>query len=131
MLSKVFITRRKFLARTSALALIVGAFSAGFLHLSGDVLAQTPSAAELEKAGPLGDVVMGEANAPVTIIEYASMTCSHCANFHTTTYPEMKKKYIDTGKVKYILREFPLDPLAAAGVADAEGTHQSGTGTCE
>ena len=60
-------------------------------------------------------MVVGEANAPVTIIEYASMTCSHCAAFHNTTYPELKKKYIDTGKVKYILREFPLDPLAAAG----------------
>jgi protein-disulfide isomerase len=51
----------------------------------------------------------------VTIIEYASMTCPHCANFHTTTYPELKKRYIDTGKVRFIFREFPLDPLAAAG----------------
>ena len=58
---------------------------------------------------------MGAANAPVTIIEYASMTCPHCANFHETTYPELKKKYIDTGKVRFIFREFPLDPLAAAG----------------
>lgn len=108
-------TRRQFLERTSALALVVGAFSAGLLSFAGDGLAQTPSAAELEQAGPLGDVVMGDAKAPVTIIEYASMTCSHCAAFHNTTYPELKKKYIDTGKVKYILREFPLDPLAAAG----------------
>jgi protein-disulfide isomerase len=108
-------TRRKFLARTSALALVLAAFSAGVLPFGGDALAQTASAAELEKAGPLGDVVMGDAKAPVTIIEYASMTCSHCAAFHNTTYPELKKKYIDTGKVKYILREFPLDPLAAAG----------------
>ena len=115
MLSKVSVTRRQFLARTSALSLVLAAFSAGVLTFSGDVLAQTASAAELEKAGPLGDVVMGDAKAPVTIIEYASMTCSHCATFHNTTYPEMKKKYIDTGKVKYILREFPLDPLAAAG----------------
>ncbi|MET0279437.1 MAG: DsbA family protein [Pseudorhodoplanes sp.] len=108
-------TRRQFLVRTSALALVLAAFSGGSPYLVGDALAQTPSAAELEKAGPLGDVVVGEANAPVTIIEYASMTCSHCAAFHNTTYPELKKKYIDTGKVKYILREFPLDPLAAAG----------------
>ncbi len=115
MLSKVSVTRRQFLARTSALSLVLAAVSAGVLTFSGDVLAQTASAAELEKAGPLGDVVMGDAKAPVTIIEYASMTCSHCAHFHNTTYPELKKKYIDTGKVKYILREFPLDPLAAAG----------------
>ena len=56
---------------------------------------------------------LGSPDAPVTIIEYASMTCGHCATFHTQTYPELKKRYIDTGKVRYILREFPLDPLAA------------------
>lgn len=109
------ITRRQFLARTSALSLVVAAFSTGILGFAGESLAQTVSSAELEKQGPLGDVVSGDANAPVTIIEYASMTCSHCAQFHNTTYPELKKKYIDSGKVKYILREFPLDPLAAAG----------------
>jgi protein-disulfide isomerase len=64
--------------------------------------------------GPLGDQAQGAANAPVTIIEYASMTCPHCSHFHETTYPEMKKKYIDTGKIRFIFREFPLDPLAAA-----------------
>ena len=52
---------------------------------------------------------------PVTIVEYASMTCGHCATFHAKTYPVLKQRYIDTGKVKYIMREFPLDPLAAAG----------------
>ena len=56
---------------------------------------------------------LGKDDAPVTVIEYASMTCGHCATFHNTTYPEFKKRYIDTGKVRYILREFPLDPLAA------------------
>jgi protein-disulfide isomerase len=111
----VSITRRQFLARTSALSLVVAAFSTGILGFVGDSLAQTVSSAELEKQGPLGDVVAGDANAPVTIIEYASMTCSHCAQFHNTPYPELKKKYTDSGKVKYILREFPLDPLAAAG----------------
>jgi protein-disulfide isomerase len=111
----VFVTRRRFLARTTALSLVVAAVSTGILSFAGDVLAQTASSAELEKVGPLGDVVMGDANAPVTIIEYASMTCSHCAHFANTTFPELKKKYIDTGKVRYILREFPLDPLAAAG----------------
>ena len=57
---------------------------------------------------------MGDAKAPVTIIEYASMTCPHCAHFQETTFPELKKRYIDTGKVRYIFREFPLDNLAAA-----------------
>jgi protein-disulfide isomerase len=63
----------------------------------------------------LPDVVEGEANAPVTIVEYASMTCSHCAAFHNNVYPTLKSKYIDAGKVKFMLREFPLDPLATAG----------------
>lgn len=63
----------------------------------------------------LPDIVVGKANAPVTVIEYASMTCSHCARFHAETYPILLKNYIDTGKVRFILREFPLDPLAAAG----------------
>jgi protein-disulfide isomerase len=73
------------------------------------------SMAELMLPGPLGDQALGSANAPVVIVEYASMTCPHCASFHETIYPELKKKYIDTGKVRFIFREFPLDPLAAAG----------------
>ena len=73
------------------------------------------SMAELMLPGPLGDQAIGDPNAPVTVVEYASMTCPHCAHFHETTYPEMKKKYIDTGKVRFVFREFPLDPLAAAG----------------
>jgi protein-disulfide isomerase len=70
---------------------------------------------QLPDAGPLGDVWLGPADAKVTVIEYASMTCSHCAHFHETTWPELKKKYIDTGKIRFTLREFPLDPLAMAG----------------
>jgi protein-disulfide isomerase len=62
----------------------------------------------------LPDSTQGSASAPVTIIEYASMTCSHCAAFHDETWPKLKAKYIDTGKVKFALREFPLDPLATA-----------------
>jgi protein-disulfide isomerase len=69
---------------------------------------------ELMKPGPLPDQILGKADAPVTIVEYASLTCSHCANFHNTVYPALKEKYIDTGKVRFVLREFPLDNLAAA-----------------
>lgn len=78
-------------------------------------LAQNVSARELAEAGPLGDVVLGSPDARVTIVEYASLTCGHCAAFHRETYPELKRRYIDTGKVRFILREFPLDPLATAG----------------
>jgi protein-disulfide isomerase len=57
----------------------------------------------------------GAKDAKVTIIEYASMTCSHCARFHLETYAKFKQTYVDSGKVRYEFREFPLDPLAAAG----------------
>ncbi len=72
------------------------------------------SGAELMKMEALPDMVMGSDKAPVTVIEYASMTCPHCAHFSETTFPELKKRYIDTGKVRYIFREFPLDTLASA-----------------
>jgi protein-disulfide isomerase len=70
---------------------------------------------ELSKAGALGDIWLGDPNAPVTIIEYAATTCSHCAHFNETGFPVLKQKYIETGKVKYTLREFPLNPLDVAG----------------
>jgi protein-disulfide isomerase len=76
-----------------------------------------PSTTDLMQPGPLEDMALGDANAPVTIIEYASMTCPHCAHFEETTYVELKKRYIDTGKVRLIFREFPLDPVAAAASA--------------
>ncbi len=69
---------------------------------------------QLMTIGPLPDIVQGSPSAPVTIVEYASMTCTHCAAFHEQTWPELKSKYIDSGRAKFILREFPLDPLAAA-----------------
>jgi protein-disulfide isomerase len=71
--------------------------------------------AALLKPGALPDKVLGKEDAKVTIVEYASLTCSHCAHFHETTWPELKRKYIDTGKVRFSLREFPLDPWATAG----------------
>lgn len=74
----------------------------------------TVSVEELMKPGNLPELVLGKADAPVTIVEYASMTCGHCANFHNKVYPTLKEKYVDTGKVRFIFREFPLDNLAAA-----------------
>ncbi|WP_404926862.1 DsbA family protein [Mesorhizobium sp. ORM16] len=75
----------------------------------------TVDMAELLKPGALPDKQLGKDDAKVTIVEYASMTCPHCAHFAETTFPELKKKYIDTGKARYILREFPFDPSAEAG----------------
>ena len=75
----------------------------------------TISPADLAQTGPEGDIVLGSDKAPVTIVEYASMDCPHCAHFAATTYPDLKKRYIDTGKVRYIFREFPLHQIALAG----------------
>lgn len=61
----------------------------------------------------ISERVLGDPNAPVTIIEYASLTCGHCASFHKDTLPEIKSKYIDTGKVKLIVRDFPFDAVSA------------------
>lgn len=58
------------------------------------------------------DKVMGPADAPVTIVEYASFTCGHCANFHTETLPALKERFIDTGMARLVFRDFPLDGLA-------------------
>jgi protein-disulfide isomerase len=69
---------------------------------------------QLMMPGPLGEKGLGSPTAPVTVIEYASMTCPHCQRFHAETFPALKSKYIDTGKVYFILREFPLDALAFA-----------------
>ena len=72
-----------------------------------------PTSPRLMAPGPLPEMALGSADAPNTIVEYASMTCPHCAQFETVVFPELKTKYIDTGKVRFIFREFPLDGLAA------------------
>jgi protein-disulfide isomerase len=68
----------------------------------------------LHKEGALKDIARGNKDAPMTIIEYSSLTCGHCANFHKKVLPDLKSKYIDTGKARYIVREFPLDNLSVA-----------------
>jgi protein-disulfide isomerase len=105
------ITRRKLLVGASVCAMVVAI--GGIEALQGGRPAAAQSASELLVPPSLGDRVLGKDDAPVTIVEYASMTCPHCAHFHETTYPELKKLYIDTGKVRFIFREFPLDAIAA------------------
>lgn len=110
------ISRRDFNFHIGAFAL---AGAAGGLAALDGILnpaqAQTVSSVELMAPSPLGEMSVGKADAPITIVEYASLTCPHCATFHETTYPELKKKYVDTGKARFIFREFPLDLLAAGG----------------
>ncbi|WP_417666809.1 thioredoxin domain-containing protein [Roseibium sp.] len=102
-------SRRNFLQAASGLAL-----TAGIASLPGVALAESVDMDALLTPGPLGDKILGSEDAPVTIVEYASMTCGHCANFHKKTYPALKSDYIETGKVRFIFREFPLDAVAAA-----------------
>jgi protein-disulfide isomerase len=108
----LIITRRAF---TAALSLTGLSLLAGFskLGLIADAMAQ--GAADVAKPQSLPDMALGPANASVTITEYASMTCPHCANFSETVFPKLKSEYIDSGKVRYVFREFPLDIKAAAG----------------
>ena len=108
------LTRREFTFALSATALVTTT-GLSQLGLVRSAAAQDANPAELAQPVPLGDIVLGSASAPVTIIEYASMSCGHCADFHKTVYPKLKAEYIDTDKVRYIFREFPLDIKAAAG----------------
>ncbi|MFV0298525.1 MAG: thioredoxin domain-containing protein, partial [Hyphomicrobiaceae bacterium] len=101
-----------FLSRRAALAIGLAAVMVPTIAMAQK--SDKEIAAELAKPLPHGELVLGKADAPVTITEYASLTCSHCAHFHNTVLPDLEKKYIDTGKVKLLLREFPLDNLAAA-----------------
>ena len=107
-------------------------FSAG-LTLFG-AAALLPAAAEAQRKinevpidqlmapDELSELSLGNKDATVTIVEYMSMSCPACGNFHNTTFKELKKKYIDTGKVRFVIREFPLNNLAAAGAMLARCT---------
>ncbi len=103
-------SRRRFLESSAALL----AFGSVGLAAHPAAAQGAYDAAEMAKAGALPDMALGKPDAPITVIEYSSMTCGHCANFHKTVFPYLKEKYIDAGTVYFIHREFPLDPLAAA-----------------
>lgn len=114
--------RRTFIASGAVVAAGLG----GYAYLAGnpDNVTRMPGISPANAAGidlsdintppELGEKVMGKADAPVTIIEYAAATCSHCAAFHTGTFKELKSEFIDTGKVRFILREFPFGDAGLA-----------------
>jgi protein-disulfide isomerase len=108
----LIITRRAF---TTALSLTGLAALAGFSSLPLISGAFAQSATDVAKPQSLPDMALGPADAKVTITEYASMTCPHCAAFNDQVFPKIKSEFIDTGKIRYVFREFPLDIKAAAG----------------
>ena len=98
---------------SGSLIVVLGLWTLAWLPL---VLGESSAAEPQEQA-------LGDPNAPVTIIEYASLTCPHCATFHNEVLPELKEKYIAPGKVRLVYRDFPLDQpaLAAATLAHCAG----------
>ena len=109
------IDRRQFLESTSKMALFAGTASiVSLAPMVGITPANAQQVSGLYDDLPMPDKVLGKDDAPITIVEYASMTCPHCKNFHENTLNLIKEKYIDTGKVKLIFREFPLDNRAMA-----------------
>jgi protein-disulfide isomerase len=108
-----YLPLKRFPARFAAIALAAFAWASAGIAQAG--------IASLEDA--MKPMVVGKADAPVTIFEFASLGCPHCAHFHETTYPELKKNYIDTGKVKLVFTDFPLGgpALAASMIARCAG----------
>jgi protein-disulfide isomerase len=101
----MYLDRRQLILGAAAFATVTGFASTG--HAAVDLAAlYTPPAN--------GEMALGPENAKVTIVEYASASCPHCAEFHKTTYQDLKKDYIDTGKVRFVFREFPLNEPALA-----------------
>jgi protein-disulfide isomerase len=92
----VAIRRREMLLGASALVLVGCGGGGGGANVSAD------------------DMVLGSADAPVTLIEYASVTCGHCAAFHEESFEQLKTNYIDTGRVRYVFREYPTQPAPVA-----------------
>jgi protein-disulfide isomerase len=120
-------SRQKLIAAIAA-ALIVAGIAAYFVFATQPESGVSSLSAQEQSEGPaqvsmedllapteIPDQILGKADAPVTIVEYASLTCPHCAAFHAETFPEVKKRFVDTGKVRFIFRDFPLDKFATAG----------------
>ncbi len=101
-------------------------FAAGVVALTVFAFPPAPAhAAPLSTEEALKERILGDPDAPVEIIEYASLTCPHCAAFHADKLPEIKKQYIDTGKAKLVARDFPFDRLGAMGAMMARCANPS------
>jgi protein-disulfide isomerase len=104
-------------ARALLVALTVAALDAfGSISLPSPALADSALAALVAKPVSLPDMALGSANAPLTIVEYSSLTCPHCADFAENVLPMLQSKYVDSGKLRFVSREFPLE-IKAAGAS--------------
>jgi protein-disulfide isomerase len=102
--------------RIFAAALFLGLLSAlPCAALIDRAQAQSVDAALAVQPMSLPDMALGPADAPVTIVEFSSLTCPHCAAFEQNVFPMLRSRYIDTGKVRFVSREFPLDVRAVSG----------------
>lgn len=104
------VSRRTLLAGSGALAATL-LLSAAVTQAATDAVDPT----DLHTAGLLPDLVLGHPDAPVTVVEYTSLTCGFCAKFHVEALPEFTASHLDTGRARLVIREFPLDPRALAG----------------
>jgi protein-disulfide isomerase len=111
--SKLLPLTRRFLRAILCLTAL-GTLIAIALPVAGAAVAQNATPALVAKPVSLPDMALGQPAAPITIVEYASLTCPHCAAFAENVFPMLQSKYIDTGKVRFVSREFPLDIKAAA-----------------
>ena len=101
-------------------AIVIAVGAGGWIYYKGQGIGATAPNSELDASEPAaavpevkdGDKIMGEASAPVTIVEYFSLGCPHCRKFHETILPKLKTEYIDTGKVRLVFRDFPLDGVS-------------------
>ena len=93
----------------------LGVAGAGHPAFAADAAPSSPAAKPAAGQPVYREFIQGNPKSKVTVIEYASLTCGHCKAFQDTTYIELKKNYIDTGKIRFVYRDFPLDGLAAGG----------------
>ena len=117
-------------ALAAGILVLVVAIGAAGCGNSGGSTPTTPTATLPTMSVMLGEKTLGSATAPVTMIDYSSLTCSHCGDFHSITLPSLKTNYIDTGRLRLVYRDYPLDntvALAASMVARCSGDNYFAT----